>query len=94
VLRRQLGWSGVVVTDDLGAVAIASRFKRAEAAALAIEAGNDLLLFANQHDYLPNLVTSLLNEIGGLVASGRISEARLDESVARLDNLAAGGAIE
>ncbi len=94
LLRQQLGWAGVVMTDDLGAVAITSRYERLEAAALAIEAGNDLLLFANQHDYVPDLVTRLLDDIGGLVESGRISEARLDESVARLDSLAAGGVIE
>ena len=94
LLRRQLGWGGVVMTDDLGAVAITSQFKRSEAVALAIEAGNDLLLFANQHDYVPELAARLLDEIGGLVASGRIAEARLDESVARLDSLAAGGVVE
>ena len=94
LLRQQLGWAGVVMTDDLGAVAITSRFKLLEAAALAIEAGNDLLLFANQAAYVPDLVTRLLDEIGSLVESGRISEARLDESGARLDSLAAGSVIE
>ena len=50
MLRDQLGWTGTVMTDDLGAVAITSQYKRAEAIALAIEAGNDLLTFANQAD--------------------------------------------
>jgi beta-N-acetylhexosaminidase len=88
LLRGQLGWKGVVVTDDLGAVAITSRFSRAEAVALAIEAGNDLLLFANQATYVPDLATRLVDTIAGFVASGRISEARIDESVSRLEAIA------
>jgi beta-N-acetylhexosaminidase len=94
ILRKRLGWRGVVVTDDLGAVAITSRFERPEAMARAIEAGNDVLLFANQASYDPDLVGHLLDEAGGLVASGRIAESRLDESVARLELLAAGQVIE
>jgi beta-N-acetylhexosaminidase len=88
LLRDKLGWSGVVVTDDLGAVAITSRFERAEAVALAIEAGNDLLLFANQATYVPDLTDQLIDTIVGLVDSGRITEARIDASIARLDLLA------
>jgi beta-N-acetylhexosaminidase len=87
LLRVRLGWSGVVITDDLGAVAITKRFKRAEAVALAIEAGNDLLLFANQATYVPDLAAQLIDTITGLVRSGRITEARIDGSIARLDHL-------
>ena len=88
LLRQQLRWDGVVVTDDLDAVAITSQFTRPEAIARAIEAGNDLLTFANQAHYFPDLVAQLLDEIAALVDSGRISEARLDQSIARLDSLA------
>jgi beta-N-acetylhexosaminidase len=87
LLRGQLGWSGVVVTDDLGAVAITSRFSQEEAIARAIEAGNDVLLFANQATYVPDLATGLVDTIEGLVASGRITEARIDASIGRLDAL-------
>jgi len=94
LLRGQLGWTGAVITDDLGAEAIASRYTRDEAVALALEAGNDLLLFANQADYVPNLAAELGETIAALVASGRITEARIDESIDRLDVLAFGTAIE
>jgi beta-N-acetylhexosaminidase len=87
LLRGQLGWSGVVVTDDLGAVAITSRFSQTEAVARAIEAGNDILLFANQATYVPDLASRLVTTIEGLVASGRITEARIETSIARLDAL-------
>jgi beta-N-acetylhexosaminidase len=94
LLRDRLGWTGVVITDDLGAEAIASRYSQEEAVALALEAGNDLLLFANQTVYVPTLATDLVDTIEGLVASGRISETRIDESIERLDVLAFGAAIE
>jgi len=87
MLRSRYGWTGAVLTDDLGAVAITSRYKRADAVARAIEAGNDLLVFANQASYVPDLAARLVDTIEGLVTSGRISEARIDTSIARLDRL-------
>ncbi|HEX5148575.1 MAG TPA: glycoside hydrolase family 3 N-terminal domain-containing protein [Candidatus Limnocylindrales bacterium] len=94
LLRTQLGWAGAVITDDLGGEAIASRYTRQEAVALALEAGNDLLLFANQSVYVPDLAADLVETVLGLVTSGRISEARIDQSIERLDVLAVGTAIE
>ena len=94
ILRRRLGWDGAVITDDLGAEAIASRYSREEAVVLALEAGNDLLLFANQTVYVPDLAAELVETILGLVTSGRISEARIDQSIERIDILALGSAIE
>lgn len=94
LLRARLGWTGAVMTDDLGAEAIAAHYARDEAVALALEAGNDLLLFANQTTYVPNLALELVESIAAFVASGRITEARIDASVERLDLLAVGSAIE
>ena len=94
LLRKRLGWTGAVITDDLAAEAIASRYSREDAVALALEAGNDLLLFANQTVYVPDLAAELVETILALVASGRISEARMGESIERLDVLAVGSAIE
>lgn len=94
LLRGRLGWTGAVITDDLGAEAIASHHERSEAVALAIEAGNDLLLFANQTVYVPDLAAQLVDAIVELVRSSRISEARIDESIERIDVLAVGSAIE
>jgi beta-N-acetylhexosaminidase len=94
LLRRRLGWDGVVVTDDLGAEAIATRYMREEAVALALEAGNDILLFANQTIYVPDLAAELVESVLDLVISGRITEARLDQSIERLDVLSFGTAIE
>jgi len=94
LLRRRLGWMGAVITDDLGAQAITSHYTQSEAVARALEAGNDLLLFANQTVYVPDLAAELVETILALVGSGRISEARIDQSIERIDVLAVGSAIE
>jgi len=47
LLRGELGFEGAIVSDDLGAGAITSAYRPAEAAVLAAAAGNDWLLYAN-----------------------------------------------
>ncbi|HXI45218.1 MAG TPA: glycoside hydrolase family 3 N-terminal domain-containing protein [Candidatus Acidoferrales bacterium] len=90
LLRGQLGWGGVVVTDDLGAVAITSTYGFEEALALAIEAGNDLLLLANQNGFDSHLADRAIDAIAAHVASGRISRDRIEESRARVAVLMPG----
>lgn len=87
LLRGQLGWKGPVVSDDMQAVAITSEFAANEAVALALEAGVDLLVFANQQTYDTNIVDETVGNVVNLVRSGRITQARIDESVARVDTL-------
>jgi beta-N-acetylhexosaminidase len=82
LLRGQLGWTGPVVSDDMQAVAISSRYGPAQSVTMAIDAGVDLLVFANEQAYDPNIVTTTIDTIAGLVHSGHISEARIDASVA------------
>lgn len=84
LLRGELGWDGIVITDSLGASAITAAFGLREAVALAIEAGNDLLLFANQGNYDPDLAGRVIDLVEGHVRSGRIGRARLEESRARV----------
>jgi beta-N-acetylhexosaminidase len=87
LLRGTLGWDGVVVTDDMGAAAIRTAFGLNDAIGLALNAGNDLLLFANQHDYDPKLATKVIDVIEGLVKDGTVAESRIDEAVARVSSL-------
>ncbi|MEV4754887.1 glycoside hydrolase family 3 N-terminal domain-containing protein [Micromonospora sp. NPDC049559] len=87
LLRGRLGWQGPTVSDDMQAVAITARFGRDEAVALALEAGLDLLVFANQQVYDPNVVDETIDDVVALVRSGRLTEARIDQSVARVDAL-------
>ncbi len=87
VLRGELGWTGAVITDDLQAGAIDAAFGRDEAIVLALEAGCDILLFANQQVYDEDVVEAALDAVEAAVASARLTEARIDESVARVASL-------
>ncbi|MEH0844811.1 glycoside hydrolase family 3 N-terminal domain-containing protein [Micromonospora sp. CPCC 205711] len=87
LLRGRLGWHGPVVSDDMQAVAITERYGAAEAVALALQAGLDLLVFANQQVYNQSAVEETVDAIVGLVRSGRVSEDRIDQSVTRVDSL-------
>src|SRR4029079_16660507 len=84
LLRDELGWDGVVITDDLQAGAITDNFGKEDAIALALDAGNDLLLFANQQVYDPAIVGWAIALSRGSVRSGRIAEARIDASCERV----------
>ena len=87
LLRTDIGWAGPVISDDLQAPAITKTYGVDEAIALALEAGVDLLLFANQQVYDGAIVANTIAIIERLVASSRISEARIDDSVSRIEGL-------
>lgn len=87
ILRDQLGWQGPIISDDLQMGAIRDAYGYAEAVALAIEAGVDLLLIANQVTYEPNIVRDTIDLVEGLVRDGRISEDRVRASVQRVATL-------
>jgi len=87
LLRGELGWTGPVVTDDLQAAAIDKAFGFDEAIVLALEAGNDLLLFANQQTYDPRVVGQAIDIIAGAVDAGRLPASRIDEAYGRVTRL-------
>lgn len=87
LLRGRLGYQGPVVSDDMQATAITARYGRDDAVALALAAGVDLLVFANQQAYDSRVVDETIDNVVNLVRQGRITEARIDESVARVDTL-------
>ncbi len=87
LLRVQLGWDGAVVTDDMGAAAITEAFGFQDAIGLALNAGNDLLLFANQQAFDPGLATRVVDAVEFLVQQGTVAEARIDEAYARVTRL-------
>jgi beta-N-acetylhexosaminidase len=84
LLRGELGWTGIVVTDDLQAAAIDKAFGFDEAVVLALEAGNDLLLFANQQSYDPRVLARATDAVAAAVKGGRLTEARIDEAFGRV----------
>lgn len=77
LLRDELGFSGVVITDALDMAAIAERGGSANVALQALNAGVDLLLMPPD---LPAVADSLVTA----VADGRLSRQRLEASVRRI----------
>ncbi len=77
LLRDQLGFKGLVVTDSLEMGGIAQGFTAADAAVRAIEAGVDALLMPPDPDAAIRAVVAAVN-------SGRLTRARIQDSVARL----------
>ncbi len=87
ILRNQLDFDGVVISDDLQMGAITEHYGLEQAVRLALEAGVDILLFGNNLDYDPEIVSRVTDMIRDLVATGVISEGRIDESYRRIMQL-------
>lgn len=78
-LKSDLGFKGIVITDSLSMGAITKEYGVDEAAVLAIEAGNDMLLMPKDIKISADAVIKAVNE-------GRISEERIDESIRKILN--------
>lgn len=81
-LRGEMGYEGVIITDALAMGAIIQNYTSAESAALAFNAGADILLMP--YDY-----AAAFNGILSAVRNGEITEQRLNESVERILRLKA-----
>lgn len=82
-LRTDLGFTGLVISDDLDAAAVLRDRTIGEAAVLAIDAGNDLLMVAASND-----LTALATALVDAVESGTVARARLLDAAARVGALA------
>jgi beta-N-acetylhexosaminidase len=84
-LRGEFGFNGVVITDDLQMGAINKKYGLKNALKLAINAGNDILLFGNQLSVKSMVKTStLVNTIKGLLKRGEVQLEDIEASNARL----------
>lgn len=77
VLKEELGFRGLVVTDAMDMEGLASLYDTGEASVRAIEAGADVLL-------MPKKAEDAINGVMTAVQRGRITRQRLDESVAKV----------
>jgi len=84
LLRKQLGYDGVVVSDDLYMGAIIQHYSYETALEKAINAGVDLLIVANDKQYSPDIAPRTIALISGMVASGRISGERIEQACGRI----------
>ena len=80
ILRGQLGWNGIIVTDDLEMGAVSKQYGFRELGVRAVQAGADIVLICHEYEHA-EAVADGLNEA---VENGTISEERLNESVKRI----------
>jgi beta-N-acetylhexosaminidase len=82
LLRGQIGFDGVVITDDLQARAVASRLSPARAALAAASADADLLLFARTPS--AGIARDVLAALERAVRRGRLGRGQLERSYGRI----------
>jgi beta-N-acetylhexosaminidase len=80
ILRQEFGFDGVIMTDSLTMEGITAYYTEAQAAALAVEAGSDLLMGAAT----PSDVAAMIKGIKDAMGTGSISQQRIDDSVRRI----------
>jgi beta-N-acetylhexosaminidase len=80
ILRDEMKYNGVIITDSLTMEAITANYTPAIAAARAIEAGSDIIMGAGS----PDEVATMIEGIKQAISSGSISQSRIDESVRRI----------
>lgn len=77
ILRKEMGFKGLIITDSLAMDAIVKYYGHAEAAVLALQAGADVLL-------MPADFAAAHKGVVEAVKHGIVSEARLNEAVTRI----------
>jgi beta-N-acetylhexosaminidase len=80
ILRNDLGFQGVVMTDSLTMDALTAYASESQAAVLSVEAGADLLMGAAS----PQDVASMIQGLKQAINAGTLTQQRIDESVRRL----------
>ena len=90
LLRRNLAFDGVVISDDIMMGAIARHYGFEKALEMAINAGVDIIAIANNLDYVEDICSRAVVLIKEMVGDGRVSETRIDEAQQRIRRLKDG----
>jgi beta-N-acetylhexosaminidase len=80
ILRNQLGYDGVVITDALWMTGIAKKWSLEQAGVMALQAGNDMLLGAIG----PYQMQNMIGAIKAALQDGSLSMARINQAVTRI----------
>lgn len=87
ILRNQLGYDGVVISDDMNMKAIREQYGLEETIYKAIDAGVDILVFANNLVYDEQIAVKAVDIIKDLIDEGKLSEERIAQSYDRIIEL-------
>ena len=80
LLKGELGFNGVVFTDDLTMGAVSEQYTADEAAVRALKAGCDMLLVCFEYENAENTIDAIVSA----VKNGQLDEERLDDAVLRI----------
>ncbi len=80
VLRNELGFKGVAITDALYMQGITDRFSFTQAAIMAFEAGNDMIMAP----WRPNMLQAIVTGMKAELQKGKITQEQIDASVTRI----------
>lgn len=83
LLRKELGFGGVAITDDMEMGAIVKNYGIGEACKMAVSAGNDMLAICAKPDAIREGFTAVLKAF----ENGELPESRLDDSLNRIASL-------
>ncbi len=84
LLREGLAYDGLVISDDMQMKAISVHYGFEDAIMKAVAAGVDILVFANNSIFDPDVAASAVGIIGRAARDGKIGVERLDRSHARI----------
>ncbi len=84
LLRDSLKFKGLIITDGMFMGAISNNYTFDKAVELAINAGNDVLLYTANNLNGKSLVDSVVNIVMNKISEGKITEQRIDESYKRI----------
>jgi beta-N-acetylhexosaminidase len=80
VLRGELGYNGVVITDGLYMSGISDQWTLSQATVMAVEAGDDLI----EGPFTPDQVSAVVSALKQALQQGQLSMERIDQSVQRI----------
>ncbi len=87
ILRDSIHYQGIIISDDLQMKAITKHYNLEKTLKLSILAGNDLLIFANQFQYDPNIAKKVIRTVKKLIKEKKISKDRIKQSYDKIVKL-------
>ena len=84
LLRDQMGYQGVVVSDDMQMLAITAHYSLETALERTILAGADLIIFSNNLVHDEGIAEKAVSTVLKLIREGRVPESRINESFKRI----------
>src|SRR5690606_36030437 len=84
LVRQQLKFDGIVITDDMQMKAITAHYGLEEACCMALAAGADLVIIGNNLDYDPRILSKVVDSLLRGLDKGTLTEQRLEKAWSRV----------